>query len=71
MPFAVQWTGHLGPATTHRDTAVEAIRLAIEMLGKGFADVLIVDSDDGGKAYAPAQFAQFYKNAKRYAHVRV
>jgi hypothetical protein len=42
MPFAVQWTGHLGPATAHRATAVEAIRFAIEMLGKGFADVLIV-----------------------------
>ena len=69
MPFAVQWIGHLGRATTHRDAAVEAIRFAIEMLGKGYADVVIVDSADGGKAYAPAQFAQFYKNAKRYAHV--
>jgi hypothetical protein len=49
MPFAVQWTGHLGPATTHRDTAVEAIRFAIEMLGKGYADVVIVDSADGGR----------------------
>jgi transposase-like protein len=39
--------------------------------GKGYADVVIVDSDDGGKAYAPAQFAQFYKNVKRYAHARV
>jgi hypothetical protein len=69
MPFAIQWTGPLGPAATHRDTAVAAIRFAIDMLGKGYADVVIVDSADDGKAYAPAQFAQFYKNAKRYAHV--
>jgi hypothetical protein len=65
MPFAVQWTGRLGPATDHRATAVEAIRFAIEMLGKGFADVLIVDKEDGGKVYMPAEFAQFYKNARR------
>jgi hypothetical protein len=65
MPFAIQWTGLLGPATSHRDTAVEAIRLAIEMLGKGFANVLIVDLADGGKAYAPVEFAQFYRNARR------
>ena len=70
MPFAIQWTGPLGPAATHRDTAVAAIRFAIDMLGKGYADVVIVDSADDGKAYAPPQFAQFYKNARRYAHAR-
>ena len=59
------------PATTHRDTAVEAIRFAIDMLGKGYADVVIVDSADDCKAYAPTQFAQFYKNARRSAHARL
>jgi hypothetical protein len=70
MPFAIQWTGPLGPAATHRDTAV-AIRFAIDMLGKGYADVVIVDSADDCKAYAPPQFAQFYKNARRSAHARL
>jgi hypothetical protein len=34
MRFEIQWTGHQGAAMTHRDTAAEAIRFAIEMLGK-------------------------------------
>ncbi len=50
---------------THRATPAEAVRFAIEMLGKGFSDVVVVDLDDGGKTYAPVDFAQFYKNAKR------
>jgi hypothetical protein len=65
MPFTIQWTGSFGPATTQRDTPVEAIRFAIEMLGKGFTDVVIVDPDEDDKAYAPAEFAQFYKDTKR------
>jgi hypothetical protein len=48
--------GAFGPATTHRDTPIEAIRFAIEMLGKGFDDVVIVDVDRDGKAYTPAEF---------------
>jgi hypothetical protein len=48
MPFEIQWTGHQGAAMTHRDTAVEAVKFAVEMLRKGFADL-----DDGGKVYAP------------------
>jgi hypothetical protein len=65
MRFEIQWTGHQGAAMTHRDTPIEAIRFAIEMVGKGFADVVILDSAEGGKAYAPAQFSQLYKDAKR------
>ncbi len=29
-------------------------------------DVVIVDLDDSGKTYAPAEFAQFYTNAKQW-----
>ena len=63
MPFAIQWTGSLGPATTERNTSVEAIRYALELLGKGFADVVIIDLAEDGKAYAPYEFAQLYKQA--------
>jgi hypothetical protein len=57
--------GSLGPAKTNRDNPVEAIRFAIEMLGKGFGDVVIVDLDQGGKDYAPAEFARLYKDTKK------
>jgi hypothetical protein len=49
----------------HRGTPIEAVRFAIEMLGKGFSDVVIVDLDDGGKVYAPAEFSVFYQNTRR------
>jgi hypothetical protein len=65
MAFTIQWTGSLGPATTTRDNPIEAIRFAIEMLGKGFSDVVIVDLDRGGKAYTPSEFAMFYKDTKK------
>jgi hypothetical protein len=64
MPFAIQWTGSLGPGTIQRDDPIEAIRFAAEMLGKGYSDVVIVDLDQSGKAYTPAEFATFYKDAK-------
>jgi hypothetical protein len=63
MPFEIQWTGHQGAAMTRRDTPVEAVEFAAEMIGKGFADVVILDLDDG-KVYAPAEFARFYTNAR-------
>jgi hypothetical protein len=50
---------------THRDTPIEAVRFATEMLGKGLSDVVIIDLDDGGKTYASAEFVRLYKNAKR------
>ena len=45
-----------------RDGPVEAKRLAIEMLVKGFADVAIVDSAQGAKAYTPSEFARRYSS---------
>jgi hypothetical protein len=62
MPFAIQWTGIAGPTTTQRDTALEALKYATELLGKGRRDVVIIDLAEGGKAYAPEDFAQFYLN---------
>jgi hypothetical protein len=32
------------------------------MLGKGFADVAIVDSAQGAKAYTPSEFARRYSS---------
>ena len=65
MTFEIQWTGHQGAAMTHRDTSAEAIRFAIEMLGKDFTDVVIVDLANGGKTYTPAEFARLYKDANQ------
>ncbi len=54
----------MGPATPHRHSPAEALRYAIEMVGKGYADVVIVDLADNGKAYAPAEFREFYLGGK-------
>jgi hypothetical protein len=54
----------MGTAMTHRDSPIAALRYAGEMLGKGYADVIIVDLAEHGKAYAPADFREFYLNAK-------
>jgi len=64
MRFEIQWTGHQGAAMTHRDTAAEAIRFAIDMLGKDFTDVVIIDTNENAKTYRPFEFERFYKNAK-------
>jgi hypothetical protein len=49
MAFAIEWTGPMGPATTHRHGPLEALRFAIEMIGKGYQDVVIVDTTNNGK----------------------
>jgi hypothetical protein len=54
--------GPMGPAITHRESPNEALRFAIGMLGKGYADVVIVDLAEKGKAYSPAEFRQLYLN---------
>ncbi len=56
--------GALAPAMTHRDTAAEAIGFAIEMLGKDFTDVVIIDADEGGRTYAPFEFKHFYRTRR-------
>jgi hypothetical protein len=65
MAFAIEWTGPIGPATTHRHGPVEALRFAIEMIGKGYQDVVIVDTTDSGKQYNVAEFRQFYLDTKK------
>ena len=52
----------IGSTTAQRDSAIEALKCALEMLGNGHSDVVIVDLAESGKAYAPADFAQFYKD---------
>jgi hypothetical protein len=43
---------------------IEAIRFAIDMLAKGYSDVVIVDLDQDGKVYTPAELSTFYKDAR-------
>jgi hypothetical protein len=66
MPFAIQWTDLTGPTSTRRDTAIEALKYATELLGKGRSDVAIIDLSENGKAYAPVDFAQFYLDHGKY-----
>jgi hypothetical protein len=65
MAFAIEWTGPMGPATTHRHGPVEVLRFAIEMIGKGYQDVVIVDTTNNDKQYNVAEFRQFYLNAEK------
>ena len=60
MAFAIQWTGPMGPASTRRKAPVDALKYAVELLAKGYADVVIVDLAENGKAYAPADFRDLY-----------
>ena len=60
MAFAIQWTGPQGLASTRRKDPVDALKYAIEMLGKGYADVVIVDLAENGQAHAPADFRDLY-----------
>jgi hypothetical protein len=55
----------MGPATTHRHGPVEALRFAIEMIGKGYRDVVIVDTTNNGKQYNVAEFRQLYVDTKK------
>jgi hypothetical protein len=50
----------MGPASTRRKDPVDALKYAVESLAKGFADVVIVDLAEDGKAYAPADFRDLY-----------
>jgi hypothetical protein len=39
---------------------VDALRYAMQVQAKGYADVVIVDLAEEGNAYAPAEFREFY-----------
>ena len=65
MAFVIQWTGPLGPATSQRDSPVESLACATEMLEKGYTDAVIVDLAENGKAYAPADFARFFLDTRK------
>jgi hypothetical protein len=66
MAFVIQWTGPIGPASTQRSSPIEALKYATEMHGKGYADVVIVDLAENGKAYAPAEFFKFYVDTRHF-----
>ena len=57
MAFAIQWTGSQGLASTRRKDPVDALKYAIEMLGKGYADVVIVDLAEKAKRMRRPIFA--------------
>ncbi len=65
MAFAIQWTGPSGLASTQRKDPVDALRYAMQMLAKGYADVVIVELAEDGKAYAPAEFRDLYLDGKK------
>ncbi len=65
MAFAIQWTGPSGPASTQRKDPIDALRYAMQMLAKGYADVVIVELAEDGKAYAPAEFRDLYLDEKK------
>src|SRR5262245_40424131 len=54
-----------GPASTWRKDPMDALSHAVQMLGKGYSDVVIVDLSDQGKAYAPAEFRELYLDTKK------
>ena len=60
MAFEIQLTGPTGPASTRRKDPVDALKYAVELLGKGYADVVIVDLAENGQAHAPADFRDLY-----------
>jgi len=60
MAFAIQWIGPLGPATTQRDDPVDALESAMEVVAKGYTDIVIVDLAEDGKAYEPADCVKFF-----------
>ena len=64
MPFAIQWTGPNGPASTQRKDPTDAFRCAMRMLEKGYGEVVVVDLAEDGKAYAPIEFRELYLEAK-------
>ena len=64
MAFEIQWTGSTGPASTRRKDPVDALKYAVEMLEKGYADVVIVDLAQNGQVYAPADFRDLYLDKK-------
>ena len=64
-----------GPGQPDARTPVDALKYAVELLAKGYADVVIVDLTENGKAYAPAEFREFYlareNNTGRYDAGRI
>jgi hypothetical protein len=60
--FTILGTAPSGPAAAHRTDPIEAIRCAAQMIARGYADVVIVDSSEGEKAYSPSEFTQFHSD---------
>ena len=60
MPFEIQWTGPTAPESTRLESPADAFKYAAQMFERGYADVVIVDLAEDGKAYSPADFRQFY-----------
>jgi hypothetical protein len=58
MRFTITWSNLAGPECARCDTAGEALDIVVRLAGQGFQDVVILDRS--GKAYASANFSQFF-----------
>jgi hypothetical protein len=56
--FTVTGKNATGVTTLERDTAVGAIKKAVELMGDGHADVRIIAPD--GRVYGHAEFRQLF-----------
>jgi hypothetical protein len=64
-PRGIDALSFLRDYSAHRTDPIEAIRCAAQMIAKGYADVVIVDSSEGEKAYSPSEFAQFHSDPEK------
>jgi hypothetical protein len=63
MPYIISFSNPAGAASVRRDTPKEALNHALELAGKGFQNVTILD--ENGKAYAIADFAKFFADTRK------
>jgi hypothetical protein len=55
----------MGPATTWCDSPIESLKWAMQMFGKGYADVVIVNLAENGKVYGSADFNHFCRETRK------
>jgi hypothetical protein len=62
MSYVITGTNSAGVLSLKRDSAVAAIKKAVELMGDGTRDVHITDPD--GRTYSDAEFSQLYMSAR-------
>jgi hypothetical protein len=61
MPFTISVRTSDGKVTFHRDTAVEAVQIAVEMINASAQDVYITDRQ-AGRIYSRGEFPLLLKS---------